>query len=255
MKTGLLSYATGRFREPELEFGARWVEHHKRIFGGDNIFVVGNYVDPLLYKDVHLINRNHPEGLQYDAYWELAMLSEWLPKLRNTYYCLFITLMDEFLCFDRPLEEVVEQNRKVKGGVCRVKGYHIVQNIFTEPLLDLNTPTLEQRKWWIYDEAQTHPVIFYSSIPFALGCHSLVGVEPNRIPVAGGVTLSHQKREDFNMYLKRTMDRRTWKWDPYVWNQGGLSTHNKLFGKKLRNWFFGGVESAEPIRNGFLWVP
>lgn len=251
----LLGYATGQFIDPTLEFGPRWIRHHSKLFDPADIFIVCNHVNRDLYEGygVNLINRDHPEGNEYDVFWEMATTYEAIVRLRLTYGATVFTSMDEFICTRKPIREIVEADEWVPCR--RIPSYDVVHDPLTEPSLDLSRPTLPQRKFWKYSPSATHPAILYSGLAPALGWHSLAGIEPGDIPFAYGIILAHMKREDYSMLHRRTEDRQSWQWG-LAKNQKGLSHHNKLTGKDLEEWFFQDLpEDLELTQNGFLETP
>lgn len=237
MKVALLSYSCGQFSDPALEFAPRWVAHHSKIFPKEDIYVVGNHVRKEFFKDVNFINRDHPEGNQFDVFWEMATTYEAITTLRLDYPCIMFASMDEFLCLRRPLQDLVSYGDLDWEPCKRLPTFDVVHDPFTEPAINIDRPTLEQRRFWKYAPGSTHPAILYSGLAPALGWHSMAGVEPNVIPFAHGACLAHFKREDFYSLHRRTEERQRWKWGRAK-DQPGLSHHNKFTGEELTQWFF-----------------
>lgn len=253
-KVALLAYACGKFSDPRLEFGPRWIAHHAKLFSHEDIYVITNHVDASIYESVNTIPRDHPEGAWYDVFWEMATAHEAITRLRLSYPVVVFTSMDEFLCTRTSVADLVDCNRGNRTKCRRIPTFDVIHDPFREPPIDHSVPTLEQRYYWRYSPGSTHPAIFYDSVAPALGFHSLAGVEPQEIPFAYGAFLAHLKREDYEDFLARTKDRRQWPWGPAK-DIPGLSHQNKLEEDGLKHWYFQDVHEVEPIRTDFLEVP
>jgi hypothetical protein len=251
IKVALLSYACGRFSDPKLEFAPRWLAHHSRLFDRSDIYVVCNHVDETLYDSVNIIHRDHPEGIWFDVFWEMATTYEAIVRLRLTHHVTIFTSMDEFICTRKPIHALVSES----DLPCqRLPTYDVIHDVFNEASLDFSKPTLMQRSFWKYAPGSTHPAILRSGLAPALGWHSLAGIEPTDIPFAGDALLAHFKREDYSNLVARTEDRQLWPWG-IAKEMKGLSHHNKLLGDDLTEWFFQDLYNLEPTRTNFVEVP
>lgn len=256
-KVALLSYSCGKFSDPSLEFAPRWIAHHSKLFDSGDMYVVGNQVRKRFFKDINYIPRDHPEKLTFDVFWEMATTYEALVRLRLSYHVVIFTSMDEFLCTQKPVEELINgiDSRDPSWVPCqRIPTFDVIHDPFNEPPIDLKHPTFCQRSWWRFSPGSTHPAIFYSSLAPALGWHSLAGIEPRDIPYAYGAVLAHLKREDFEMLQRRNADRQTWRWG-VAKDMPGLSEHSKMKDDGLATWFFQDVHEVESLRTDWLEVP